>query len=157
MKKLLSTGLLSAALFTGCGSAISDFEKDGCEHLKDGPAKAVTATSAVTGAPDVSDEHTRFDIALVDVSGGKGGTVIYRAGAQKDFGFILNQDVTLKVKDSAGAEVAFEETAKNSSACTELKAKYVAGLKAGSHTLEFGPTTQASVSLVVVEGGEHAH
>lgn len=157
MKKLLSTGLLSAALLAGCAPAVSDFEKDGCEHLKEGPAKAVTATATANGAPDVSDEHTRFDIALVDVSGGKGGTVIFRAGAEKDYAFTLGADVTLKVKDSSGAEVAFEESAKSSSACTELKALHVAELKAGSHTLEFGPTSQTSVSLVVVEGGEHAH
>lgn len=157
MKKLLSTGLLSAALLAGCGPAVSAFETDGCEHLKEGPARPVTATATATNAPDVSEKHARFDITLVDVTGGKGGTVIYNVSAEKDFGFILGADVPFKVSTSAGTAVTFEETAKSSTACTELKAKYVADLKAGRHTLEFGPTTQASVSLVVVEGGAHAH
>src|SRR3712207_8753985 len=44
------------------------------------------------------------------------------------------------------SEVAFEESAKSSTECTNVKGRYVAPLQVGTYTLTFGPTSASSVS-----------
>ncbi len=158
-KKLLSACLLSSALLIACNNA-NEADVEGCEHLKEGPSAAVTATAATSGAPAVSNDHKRYDITLPAGTGGNNvGSVSFASGEATDYVLFLGADVPVKVTGSSG-DVAFEETAKTSEECTEVKGRHVVPLGVGTYTLTFGPTTQSSVSLVIEETShaeEHSH
>jgi len=151
-KKLLSACLLSSALLIACNNA-NEADVEGCEHLKEGPASAVTATASTSGAPAVSNDHKRYDITLPAGTGGNVGSVSFASAKASDYVLFVGADVPVKVTGSSG-DVAFEETAKASEQCTEVKGRHVVPLGVGTYTLTFGPTTQSSVSLVIEE---HAH
>lgn len=159
-KKLLSALLVSTALLAaGCGGDDEDeahVDEEGCEHLQKGPGVAVTA--AVSGmGPAVSNDHKRYDIALADVAGGKGGAVSFAVSEATDYVLYTSASVPVKVTNGSGTEVSFEESANSSSLCTEIQGRYVVPLTVGTHTLTFGPSTISSVSLVIEESGEHDH
>ncbi|RKH50601.1 hypothetical protein [Corallococcus llansteffanensis] len=158
--KLLSALLLSTALLVvGCGDDAEEEasgDEEGCEHLQEGPAVNVTAAATGTG-PAVSNNHTRYDIALVDVAGGKGGAVSFAVSEATDYVLFTNAPVPVKVTNGSGATVEFEESATSSELCTDIKGRHVVPLTVGTHTLTFGPSTLSSVSLVIEEGGEHDH
>ncbi|HYO64921.1 MAG TPA: hypothetical protein VEU33_02460 [Archangium sp.] len=156
MKKLLSACLLSSALLAGCGGEKNEADVEGCEHLQKGPGAAVTATAAASGAPAVSNDHKRYDITLPAGTGGNAGSVSFAAAKASDYVFFLGSNVTLKVTNASGAEVAFEESATSSTECTQVKGRYVAPLQVGTYTLAFGPTSESRVSLVIEET-DHAH
>ena len=150
-KKILSACLLSSALFIGCTNA-NEADVEACEHLKEGPNSAVTATAATSGAPAVSNDHKRYDITLPASTGGNYvGSVSFAVSEASDYVLFLGSGVPVKVTSSAGQEVAFEETATSSTECTEVKSRNVVPLQVGSYTLTFGPTTQTTVSLVIEE------
>lgn len=158
-KKLLSTCLLSSALLIACNNT-NEADVEGCEHLQEGPSSVVTATAATSGAPSVSNDHKRYDITLPAGTGGNVGSVSFASGEATDYVLFLGADVPVKVTNSSGQEVAFEETAKTSEECTEVKGRHVVPLGVGTYTLTFGPTTQGSVSLVIEETAheeEHDH
>lgn len=158
MKKLLSACLLASALLAGCGGEKNEADVEGCEHLQEGPAAAVTATASASGAPAVSNDHKRYDITLPAGSGGNVGSVSFAAAEASDYVFFLGSNVTLKVTSAAGETVTFEESATSSTACTAIKGRYVAPLQVGTYTLTFGPTSESSVSLVIEETAhEHEH
>ena len=151
--------LLSAAL-AGCGPSTPEPSADAeaCEHLQEGPNVAVTATAAATGAPSVGTEHTRFDVTLIDVTGGKGGSVSFASEHEADHVVFLSEEVVLKVKDGAGAEVALESSAASSADCALVKGRHVVDLGVGTYTFSFGPTTKTSVQLVIeVDEAAHEH
>ncbi|WP_434299714.1 hypothetical protein [Corallococcus exiguus] len=159
MKKLLSALLLSTSLLAaGCGGDEEEAHADeeGCEHLQEGPAAAVTAAVSGTG-PAVSNDHKRYDIALVDIAGGKGGAVSFAVSEATDYVLYMSAPVPVTVTNSRGAAVEFEESATSSSLCTDIKGRHVVPLTVGTHTLTFGPSTLSSVSLVIEESGEHDH
>ncbi|NRD56592.1 hypothetical protein [Corallococcus exiguus] len=159
MKKLLSALLLSTALLAaGCGGDEEEahVDEEGCEHLQEGPAAAVTAAVSGTG-PAVSNDHKRYDIALVDIAGGKGGAVSFAVSEATDYVLYMSAPVPVTVTNSRGVAVEFEESATSSSLCTDIKGRHVVPLTVGTHTLTFGPSTLSSVSLVIEESGEHAH
>nr|WP_211486995.1 hypothetical protein [Corallococcus exiguus] len=159
MKKLLSALLLSTSLLAaGCGGDEEEahVDEEGCEHLQEGPAAAVTA--AVSGmGPAVSNDHKRYDIALVDIAGGKGGAVSFAVSEATDYVLYMSAPVPVTVTNSRGVAVEFEESATSSSLCTDIKGRHVVPLTVGTHTLTFGPSTLSSVSLVIEESGEHDH
>jgi hypothetical protein len=159
-RKLLSAVLLSAGLIFGCGGEEEEsVDVEGCEHLQRGPASSITATATATGAPAVKDDHRRYDIALADVTGGKGGSVTFAAAAAGDYVLFTSADVPVAVTDANGQAVAIEASVKSSPECTEIKGRHTIPMKVGTHTLTFGPTTGASVSIVIEpdEHGEHEH
>ncbi|NPC68437.1 hypothetical protein HRD49_19140 [Corallococcus exiguus] len=159
MKNLLSALLLSTALLAaGCGGDEEEahVDEEGCEHLQEGPAAAVTAAVSGTG-PAVSNDHKRYDIALVDIAGGKGGAVSFAVSEATDYVLYMSAPVPVTVTNSSGAAVEFEESATSSSLCTDIKGRHVVPLTVGTHTLTFGPSTLSSVSLVIEESGEHDH
>ncbi|GMU07841.1 hypothetical protein [Corallococcus caeni] len=159
-KKLLSALLLSTALLAvGCGGDDEEeahVDEEGCEHLQKGPAVSVTAATSGNG-PAVSNDHKRYDIALVDVAGGKGGAVSFAVSEATDYVLYASAPVPVKVTNGSGAAVEFEESATSSSLCTDIQGRYVVPLTVGTHTLTFGPSTLSSVSLVIEESGEHDH
>ncbi|WP_375766022.1 hypothetical protein NR798_30535 [Archangium gephyra] len=152
MKKLLSVCLLSSALLAGCGGEKNEADVEGCEHLQEGPGAAVSASASATGTlPAVSNDHKRYDISLPAGNGGNVGSVSFAAAEASDYVFFLGSNVTLKVTNSSGETVSFEESATSSTECTNVKGRYVAPLQVGSYTLTFGPTSESSVSLVIEE------
>jgi len=153
-KKLFAAVLLSAGLVFGCGEEEETVDVEGCEHLQEGPASAVTATAATTGAPAVKSDHRRYDVALVDMTGGKGGSVTFAAAEESDYVLFTSADVPVAVKDANGRAIAIEASVKNSAECAEIKGRHTIPLKVGTHTITFGPTTQSSVSIVI-EPSEH--
>lgn len=161
MKKLLATCLLSTALLVGCsGDEEESADVEGCEHLQNGPATAITATPGAAGAPEVSNDHKRYDVTLVDVSGQKGGSIAFAASEAADYVFFLNTDVPFAVASAGGQAVAIEESAKSSTECTDIKGRYIVPLEVGTYTLSFGPTSATSVSVVVEEAAHedgHEH
>ncbi|WNG38322.1 hypothetical protein F0U60_35190 [Archangium minus] len=158
MKKLLSACLLSSALLVGCGEESNEVDVEGCEHLAEGPAVAVTASASTSGAPSVGNDHKRYDITLPAGTSGNAGSVSFAAAEATDYVFFLGADVSLKVTSSSGQAVEFEESAKSSEQCGEIKGRYVAPLQVGTYTLTFGPTSQSSVSLVIEESAhDHEH
>ncbi|MEN9798645.1 MAG: hypothetical protein RL653_2341 [Pseudomonadota bacterium] len=153
---LLSFSLLLA----GCGQAAApESDVEACEHLQEGPAVAVTAAATADAvAPSVSEPHKRYDVALVSVSGGKGGSVSFASSDQGHHVLYLSTDVPVEVRDGSGAVVAFESTATSISSCGEVKSKRELELGVGTYRITFGPTPTASVSLVMEYAGEgHAH
>lgn len=153
IRNLFLCSMLSLA---ACGPAEESADVEGCEHLEEGPATAVTATATSQDAPAVSDDHRRYDISLVDVAGGKGGNVKFASAEQGDFILFLGANVPVKVLDSNGGEVAIEESATSSATCDAIKGRHVVELGVGTYTFEFGPTPATLVQLVL-EHGEHAH
>jgi hypothetical protein len=158
-RKLFAAVLLSAGLVFGCGGEEEEsVDVEGCEHLKEGPATAVTATATATGAPAVKADHSRYDVTLVDVTGGKGGTVTFAATEEGDYVLFTGTAVQVSVKDANGAAVGIEASATSSAECTEIKGRHTIPMKVGTHTLTFGPTPQATVSIVIeADHGDHEH
>lgn len=157
-RKLFAAVVLSAGLVFGCGGDEESVDVEGCEHLQEGPASSVTATAATTGAPAVNSDHKRYDVSLVDVTGGKGGSVSFAAAEEGDYVIFTSADVPVAVKDANGAAVAIEASVKSSAECTEIKGRHTVPMKVGTHTLTFGPTTQSSVSIVIepeAHGDDH--
>ncbi|MCP3142571.1 hypothetical protein [Pyxidicoccus xibeiensis] len=160
-KKLLAALFVSTALLaSACGDDEEEENVDveGCEHLQEGPATPVTAT--LTGTPPpVSNDHRRYDITLVDGTGGKTGSVSFAAAEATDYVIFTGADVAVTVKNAGGATVEIEESTKSSTQCTDIKGRHVVPLTVGTHTLTFGPTTAASVSVVIEEAahGDHDH
>lgn len=158
MKKLLSACLLSSALLVGCGAPAEDADAEGCEHLREGPAVAVTASASSTSAPKVGADHKRYDISLPAGTSGNTGSVSFAADAATDHIFFLSADASLTITSSSGQTVSFESSAKNSASCGDIKGRYVAPLEVGTYTLTFGSSSVSSVSLVIEESGhEHEH
>ncbi len=159
-KKLLAALLMSTALLaTACGDdeeGEENVDVEGCEHLQEGPSTALTATTTGT-PPAVRNDHRRYDITLVDGTGGKTGSVSFAATEATDYVIYTGADVPLTVRDSSGAEVAIEESTKSSAQCAEIKGRHVVPLTVGTHTLTFGPTSAASVSIVIEEASHEGH
>lgn len=157
-KKLLAALLMSTALLTtACGEDEKEnVDVEGCEHLQEGPATAVTATTTGT-PPAVGSDHRRYDITLVDGTGGKTGSVSFAAAEATDYVIFTGADVAVTVRDSSGAQVAIEESTKSSAECTDIKGRHVVPMTVGTHTLTFGPTTAASVSIVIEEASHEGH
>lgn len=134
---------------------------EGCEHLAEGPSAAVSAANTTSGTvppPAISNDHKRYDIALVgDTSGEQVGVVTFAPGEATDFVFFLSADVPLAIEDASGAAVAVEDKQTSIPECTEVKARHQVELDVGTYYLRFGPTAEASVNVVVEEAGGHEH
>ena len=159
--------ILSLALLlplAACGDEDSDtpapgeeeesVEEEGCEHMAEGPATAVTAAADAASAPDATAEHTRVDIALAGVEGGNGGFVIYEAEADGEYIFFLDKTVGLTITDAAGNAVEIEESGPVD-LCSEVAIHHVVDMGLGLHTIAFEATAETSLSMVVEAAGEH--
>lgn len=130
-------------------------EQEACEHLPGGPAVAVTGTLEATGAPEVKADHKRYDITFVAGRGGNTGTVRFNSPEAVEWSFILNQDVPIQVRDAAGVALPIVETKTSSTFCGDIKAAHILLLGVGPVTVQFGPTTEKSVGMVIEESHPH--
>ncbi|MHB8878407.1 MAG: hypothetical protein ACYC8T_32325 [Myxococcaceae bacterium] len=144
-----------AFAFAACPAPAPTVDDEGCEHMKEGPAVGVTATDAGSTAPEVKGDHQRYDVTLIDVTGGKGGRVKFAAAEKTDFIFFTGADVPVEVFDSSDAPAAIESSVKSVTACTEVKGKHTVPLDVATYTLSFGPTTETKVSVVIEEAAGH--
>jgi hypothetical protein len=133
----------------------NEAEQEACEHLPGGPAVAVTGTLAATGAPEVKADHNRYDVTLVAGQGGNTGTVRFNSPEAVEWSFFLNKNVPFQVRDAAGVALPIIETKTSSTYCGDIKAGHIVLLGVGPVTVQFGPTTETSVGLVIEESHPH--
>lgn len=135
--------------------------EEGCEHMANGPNKAVAAVAALTDAvPDATAEHTRIDVTLVDgFEGKKGGYIRYEAAETGDFAFFVDSDVPIALLNDQGQPVAFEGAGASVNECSEVALRYTAELTAGSsYRIKIGPTDTAIVRFVIEhDSGKQGH
>ncbi len=163
IRSFLTLTSISAAafLFSGCFGH-SHTHTDGetplehaCEHIAGTPT-AVTAASTDAGSPDVSKPHTPYSVQLIDFKANKGGMVKFVADESTDFIIFLSSAIPLKVRDAAGGDIDIEETITSGIDCAGIKAYHTVPLTQGTSYLEFGPTSETQVKMVIEEG-EHGH
>jgi hypothetical protein len=147
---------LTSALW-GCGGDDHDPhdpDEEACEHLADGPATAVTASDTTALAPQVSNDHRRYDVTLIEVTGGNGGFVSFNAAEAADYVVFFDANVPLAVTDSSGGEVEIEDSATSSETCAEIAGRHVIPFTVGTHYLELGPSPLDAVGIVIEELGD---
>lgn len=143
----------------GNGAEMSALEvaiEEACEHSADGPFENVTATPAADGAPSITFEHSRVDVAL-DASGdAPGGYVTFESGEVAEYWFLLSENVPLEVAAADGTILMAEDT-EMVDACSEIQVAHLFDLEVGTYTLKIGPGSASTMSLgfVIEEAGEH--
>lgn len=137
----------------------NEAEQEACEHLPGGPAAAVTATLGEALAPEVKADHKRYDVNFVAGQGGNTGTVRFNSPEAVEWSFIMNKNVPIMVRDAAGVALPIVETKTSSTFCGDIKAAHILLLGVGPVTVQFGPTAETSVGLVIEEShpdeGDH--
>jgi len=161
-KKLLAAFLLWSALVSaGCGDDPSEEEgvdAEACEHLQKGPASAVSATLGTDAPPAIRADHRRYDITLADGPDGKQGSVSFAASEAAEYVIYTNADVPLTLTTASGEPVEIEESASRSEGCADIKGRHVVPLTVGTFVLTFGPTAEATVSVLIEEAAhDHGH
>ncbi len=150
---------LALAPFAACGDddpAVESVDVEGCEHLQEGPAVAVTATLVGdTTTPAIAGDHKRYDVTLLAAGGQRAGVVSFAAAEATDYVFFFDASVPLEIIDSAGTVVAIEASTTSSTECTDIKARHVVELAVGTYFLELGPTAETDVGIVVEEALGH--
>lgn len=142
----------------GCGSDPEAHpDAEGCEHLREGPAAAITAATTADSAPAVDADHRRYDVTLIAVTGGMGGFVRYTAPEAVDYLLFLDADVPVQFLDAANATVTPEESATSSTACSEIRGRHLVPLEVGPYAIQLGPTAATTVSIAVEEAAHDAH
>lgn len=145
----------SAAPMTPAPAAGGDAE--GCEHMNEGPAVAVTANlvSMNRERDKVAVTHTRFDVKLTPNAGQNEGYVLLDSDEAAEVQVYLSQDVPFKLMQD-GHVIAFDASDKHPLTCPAIQAHYAADLGIGPVELHFGPTPETTVSLVLEHaGGTH--
>jgi hypothetical protein len=142
MNKLL---LCLPVVALACAPAEPSPDEELCEHMAEGPAIAVTAGADLDGAPDVSDEHTRYDVAVDDE-----GVVAYASAEATELLVALGEDVDVTFLQG-DVELAIEES-RGSDACEEVGRVHLIDVEVGTVEIRLGPTDATEVSIVI----EHA-
>jgi hypothetical protein len=159
---VFSMALAASAVPTGCesddgssadvggGAAVPEPIEEGCEHAAKGPfAPSVAAADAAT-APSVTEPHKAHVVTLTDVTGGKGGVVTYASSEAGDYLLMLGAEVPIAVAAPDGSAVEIEST-EAVDTCAEVAVAHTVELGVGTYTFTFGPTAEATVTLVVEE------
>lgn len=150
---ILAALLGSTLAFAACGH--DDPDAEGCEHIANGPAQTITAAENTADAPEVGTDHKRYDVGLVDMSGGKGGVVKFASSEHGSYVIYLDVDVPVTVRDARNAQYPLSSTSSIES-CSEVKARHEVHLDVGTYFFSFGPTDAEKVGLVL-EQGAHDH
>lgn len=161
-KKLLAAFLLSTALVSvGCGDDHPEEEgvdAEACEHLQEGPATAIIANLGTNNPPpEIRADHRRYDITLMTGPDGAHGIVSFAASEAADYVIYTNADVPLSITTASGEAVEIEESTRSSEGCADIKGRHVVPLTVGTYSLYFGPTSTATVGVLIEESHDHGH
>ncbi len=126
-----------------------------CSHLEKGPAVAITAAATSSkDAPRIDNNHSRYDVTLVDVAGGKGGFVSIAARKATDYIIFADQPVRLTVM-KANQEVAAESSQPSIPECTTVKGRHAYPLGIDTYEIGISGATSNKVSLIVEVDDHH--
>lgn len=147
----LSLPLFAALGLAACGGDDDhdhdheDVASELCEHAQSGPFQTVTTSSTAEGAPSATFEHTSITLTLVAYEGDSGGCVTLDVDEAGEIGLAVSDaDVTMTLRDAAGAEIAAEKT-ESIDACAEIARMDTFDVSAGAHSVCFGPTSRTEV------------
>lgn len=155
---------MGALVLAGCLFDSSDTEHENhedpwihaCEHVSQTPV-AVTAGVTDSTRGELGDAHHEFFEITVSDS----GAVAFSPEEHGDHAFLLNVDVPFAVFTAAGTSIEIEETVTGLEGCADLAVMHVAHLEDDeTYHLAFGPTTEATVGLIIEEYAheeEHEH
>ena len=125
--------------------------EEACEHMKDGPATALSAGADAAGATDTTHEaweHKRVDLTLVASGDSFVGFVKYEAEAAGDYLFFVNNDAVLKVGGASAEATA------SVSECSEVGRADTFELEVGEHVVEVTSSSETVQLVVEVSSGE---
>lgn len=125
-----------------------------CEHLEQGPAQAVTASTDPDAAPSVDAEHTRFDVSLASDGSGQYGGYVQRAVGNTDQIVALDADVPYTVFGPDGNEIPMHHNLSTQTECGLAVSVRHFEMPIGTVRIAFGPTATDSFSMVV-EASDH--
>lgn len=152
---------ISLLAMAGCGGDEEEAEvspeADACEHMIEGPNQAVTSIADIAAdAPDLDEEHVRFDVDLAGDGTMRTGYVDLVIGDAEEHMVFLSADVPMTLRDADGNELAPEATQNAIAECTEVAVGYTFDFAVGTYHMELGPTELAQVQVVFFHpGGEH--
>lgn len=155
--------ILASAALAGCDEhdhehAAENVFTEACEHMELGPDVDVTGAGSGAEAPDVSTEHTRFDIRLGDLGDGTfGGTVAFAAPEAGLYYLMLSADVPVEVTGADGAVIPVHHEVQDPSECSLVSMAYHYELPVGTATIFVGPASTADLSLIVEHDTAPAH
>jgi len=151
--------LLSLSAPWACDSEHHEEESEAahaCIHLENGPGVTVVASADRGGPPDISVEHTRYDVTLAASGDSCGGRVEFASGQAGHYVVFLTRDIPLAVEDAFGAPLTPLHAGGASPDCGLVAAHCQYELGIGTYTFILGPSADCTVSLVV-EGSDHEH
>ncbi|KMQ49420.1 hypothetical protein CHISP_3670 [Chitinispirillum alkaliphilum] len=154
---------------TGIHEEHSDFAviEHACLHMAD--VGVDIEASATMPGPHLDEEdfdHTRLNVALADIEGGKGGYIHFGPNITAEMFVMTSEDVPLVVINrttSGDTETEIEQTftaqeIADSTGCTQIKKAIVFDAKNGGNIIRIGPTTFDTISLIIEEGSHgHSH
>ena len=152
---IIATISVVAATSMGCQEAEENRFEHACDHVGDSPLSVIADAVASVDAPDISQAHTNYEVSFTEVDGGLGGAVTFGADESGDYALVLSADVPLTLSDASGDALTLEETM--TSPCDQGGVGYVYLLSLGTTQIEFGPTSDTSVELVVEHLEDHDH
>lgn len=162
MKKMKTTALMTLALALGCAPGPDEHDEpsandEACEHASEGPFLDVTAAGEGEDAPDVSAEHSAYNVETVplDEDGNRGGRVSFASSEAGDYNLYLSLHANVTVTDSDGTEVALEDSVHEVAECDEVAMFHTVELGVGTYEIALGPT-DAETLVLVVEEATHA-
>lgn len=122
---------------------------EACEHMEDGP-NATHLAAQMAPYADVTAEHTRHDVTLIDDGGQNGGSVIFESGEAVDYLVFLDRDTPLAFFDASLASLPIEDSV-NVTSCDAVAVQKTVEFPVGTVELRFGPTSETTVRLVIEE------
>lgn len=133
-------------------------DEHACIHAEE-EGTSLTATLEAEAAPAASEDHTRYDVTLVELdaeSGDLGGYISLPVGEDGDQVVFLTADIPLGIEDSEGLSLPAESDGDGSGTCS-ITRYYVFDLQVGTYGLFFGPTDVTELGMIVEEYDDHDH
>ena len=129
--------------------ALGEIIEHACQHAELGPFQTIGS------GEDLSAPHTAYTVKLTESAGSFNGSANFEMFEAGEKIVMLGADQPVRLLNEAGEEITAERSA-STEGCEALAAARLYDLEAGWYRLEFGPTDQSSV-LVVLEAGDHDH